>query len=330
MIEWTEQEEQEMIALAKAGDPRANYELSQWALERSEEEPDEIRWSQLAAKCLLKSAQAGYGPAQQKMERLLKTSSSESAKPQTSAPEKPASKTIHFPASTPAGAATEKSRHVVTTANRPSVKPIRLHSTREEDLEDEDEEDSDLEEEEKGPARERRKIQFTPFSKWGEAQWRKMEMICIGICAVLIVAIVVIFLTSRHSGSKTVQQPNSAVPAAEQITTATAVPDLGPYPDDSVKEAIQASEIEIQPAELDYVQSATSATIVVGEGNSTLRLRTGPNTNYREIASMPNGETVDVYANKDDWALVRYQSEEGPVYGWCRSTYLLITTGGVG
>ena len=72
MRDWTEQEEQELIELAKTGDPRANYELSQWALARGEEEPDEPRWNRLAAKCLVKAAQAGYGPAQERMAEILR------------------------------------------------------------------------------------------------------------------------------------------------------------------------------------------------------------------------------------------------------------------
>ena len=63
-----------MIERAKSGDPQANYELSLWAQERSEEEPDEPRWNRLAAKCLVKAAQAGYGPAQERMAVILQQS----------------------------------------------------------------------------------------------------------------------------------------------------------------------------------------------------------------------------------------------------------------
>lgn len=67
----TDQEEKVMIAKAKAGDPKANYEMCLWALEQAAVEPDEERWKRLAAKCLVESAQAGYAPAQKKMEELV-------------------------------------------------------------------------------------------------------------------------------------------------------------------------------------------------------------------------------------------------------------------
>jgi len=67
----TEQEEQVMIEKAKAGDPQANYQMCLWALEQAKAEPEEERWKRLAAKCLVQSAQAGYNPAQKKMEDLI-------------------------------------------------------------------------------------------------------------------------------------------------------------------------------------------------------------------------------------------------------------------
>ena len=86
MNEWTEQEEQQIIERAKTGDPEANYALSLWALERGEEEPDEPRWNRLAAKCLVKAAQAGYGPAKEQMAALLKQSGQPEMTPRKSPP----------------------------------------------------------------------------------------------------------------------------------------------------------------------------------------------------------------------------------------------------
>ncbi len=67
----TDYEEQKMIEQAQAGDPKAKFEMSQWALERSEAEPGEERWKRLAAKCLVEAAQAGYEPAQQMVQQLM-------------------------------------------------------------------------------------------------------------------------------------------------------------------------------------------------------------------------------------------------------------------
>ncbi len=334
MIDWTEQQEQEMIARAKAGDPEANYQLSLWALERSEEEPDEIRWNRLAAKCLVKAAQAGHGPAQERLQALLEQNAQPAAPAKRSAPAKeetPPAEPV------PISGGRRSARHA---QQQEAQKPVRRGPRivpREEVYEDEEEPEEDYgdeeEEEDERPAR-RSKAKSggkkaLPFSNWGEAQWRRMERICIGICALLIVAIAVMFFTGRRrSGAGQTADPT--MPQAGQVTEATPEPEVEPYPDDTVKAAIQASDIEVQPADLDYVKAATTATVTVGTGNKTLRLRSGPNTNYRQLAEMPNGTAVDVFAKKDDWALVLYQADDGPLYGWCSSSYLITTSGSVG
>lgn len=67
----TDMQEKEMIEQAKAGDPKANYEMSQWAQQMSILEPDEPRWNSLAAKCLVDAAQGGYEPAKRMVEALI-------------------------------------------------------------------------------------------------------------------------------------------------------------------------------------------------------------------------------------------------------------------
>ena len=343
MIEWTEQQEQEMIAQAKAGDPEANYQLSLWALERGEEEPDEIRWNRLAAKCLVKAAQAGHGPAQERLQALLEQNAPPAAPEKKASPAEPvpisgARRARHTAAEEEAQKPARRSRRAA--AGEEEKKPARRmpRIVPKEEVYDEDEEEpedyEDEEEEDERPAR-RKKAKAggrksLPFSDWGEAQWRRMERICIGICALLIVAIAVMFFTGRRHGSGGNQSADPTVPQAGQVTEATPEPEMEPYPDDTVKAAIQASDIEVQPADLDYVKAATTATITVGTGNKTLRLRSGPNTNYRQLAEMPNGTAVDVFAKKDDWALVLYQADDGPLYGWCSSSYLITTSGSVG
>ena len=339
MIEWTEQQEQEMIARAKAGDPEANYQLSLWALERGEEEPDEIRWNRLAAKCLVKAAQAGHGPAQERLQALLEQNA------QPAAPEKKAPPAEPVPISSgrrsrraaapeeqkPAQAGRRAAAEAEQKPARRMPRIVPKEEVYEEDGEEPEEYEDEEEEEVERPARRKKSgggNKALPFSNWGEAQWRRMERICIGICALLIVAIAVMFFTGRRHSSG--QTADSTMPQAGQVTEATPEPEVEPYPDDTVKVDIQASDIEVQPADLDYVKAATTATVTVGTGNKTLRLRSGPNTNYRQLAEMPNGTAVDVFAKKDDWALVLYQGDDGPLYGWCSSSYLITTSGSVG
>ena len=348
MIDWTEQEEQEMIARAKAGDPKANYELSLWALERSEEEPDEIRWNRLAAKCLVKAAQAGYGPAQERMAGLLEQRAAQ-AQAQTTArrpaPEPEDEEEDEPPAPVRISdvrrsgrlaslAARQKPRQT-TTARRPVPQEDEFDEEEPEDEGGEDYDEDDLIAEEDRPGIRRKprgggRKKPLPMASWGESQWRKMELICIGVCAVLIIAIIILFITGRRD--KTTRQADPTVPQAGEVVTATPEPETEtePYPDDATKDAIMASDIEVQPADLDYVKAPETATVTVGVGNKTLRLRTGPNTSYHQLAEMPNGSTVDVFAKKDDWALVRYESDDGTLYGWCSESYLITTSGTVG
>lgn len=67
----TDFEEQRMIEQARAGDPKAKFEMSQWARQMSALEPEEERWNRLAAKCLVESAQAGYEPARKMVQELI-------------------------------------------------------------------------------------------------------------------------------------------------------------------------------------------------------------------------------------------------------------------
>ena len=386
MREWTEQEEQEMIERAKAGEPAANYELSLWALARSEEEPDEPRWNRLAAKCLVKAAQAGYGPAQKQMAALLK--SADEPAPAPSQPEQdqpPRRETAKAPAE-----ATEREPVSIREARRSRTKgptatarrPVRPEPEQDEpedeealeaedaaaedapvtagrhsspakrsaparrktaprrsawpepkdEPEDEDEppEEDDREQAVKArPARKRERSAGGKkggglFADWGDAQWRRLEFICVGICVALLIAIAVMLLTGRRGGSEsgttpTVPPAGEAAPAAATDVPMTTVEQ---FPDTATRAAIQAADLDIPPAEEDYRDGPTTATVSVN--SVSLRLRKGPNTSYSEITSMPDGSKVEVFADKNDWSLVRFQGEESPIYGWCSSSYLII------
>lgn len=352
MREWTEQEEQQIIAQARQGDPRANYELSLWALRRSEEEPEEERWNRLAAKCLVKAAQAGYGPAQERMAELLQSAGAGSA---PAAGPRPVPKKKAEPADTPPEPVRISDARQARRSQGPAPKstarrvpepepdyeeeeplPRRGRTVRRAPEEDRWEDDAPQD----APAYEQDYEEDEPpvrggGSRWGEGQWKRLEIICVAVCAILLVAIAVMILTSRH-GSTTGGGQSLIPSAGDASVTATASPEpaADDYPPDDVIKAIEDSELEIKPDEGEYVTVPTSATVNVE--STALRLRTGPNTEYKLVTSMPDGTDVDVYANKNDWSLVYYKdAEDGPVYGWCSSEYLFINsgaanTGGVG
>ena len=398
MREWTEQEEQEMIDRAKAGEPEANYELSLWALARSEEEPEEPRWNRLAAKCLVKAAQAGYAPAQKQMAALLENTApgpdrsardnepDEADEPPAPAKEAPRPRrrsgsaepvsirdarragTGKGPTSTARrpvppepdedeiGGEDEEREDDLPPAGRrrasqrqaaPARRPRRSAPV-DEPEEDEDyadgpepdeyDEPDDWDDDrparparggdrDRSKSRDRAKKDRAPRSKnsggWGDAQWRRVELVCVFLCAVLLIAIAVMLFTGRHGGQS--GQANSAIPPAGEAAPAAATDTPAPageYPDEDTRAAIEAAVLDIPPMEEDFRAGPTTATVSVN--SVSLRLRKGPNTSYSEITSMPDGSKVEVFADKNDWSLVRYQDDEGPVYGWCSSTYLII------
>ena len=349
MREWTEQEEQQIIERAKTGDPEANYELSQWALRRSEEEPDEPRWNRLAAKCLVKAAQAGYEPAKQQMDVLLHPD----RKPDTAEP--PVPRRAAPPAEPVSLSDARRARRAPaqqTTARRvPPSEPEQEDEYDDDDSFDVNDPDSDWEDDDEedppAPARRNRSSQTrdrqpaqkgrggrkkqderSAAQKWGDAQWRKMEIICVAICAVLLAFIAAMILINRGGVTKSSDNTGSAIPPAGQVApadTSSGGTEDSTYPDEATKAAVKAADLTIQPENEDYMTSPTTATVSVG--NTALRMRKGPNTTYDQVGEIPDEASVSVLAAKNDWYLVYYEGSEAPTYGWCNSQYLILGTG---
>lgn len=334
MREWTEQEEQEMIARAKTGDPEANYELSLWALQRGEEEPEEPRWNKLAAKCLVKAAEAGYGPAQEKMAGILQQAQPpQNTRSRTSRQEQAPEPVRLSEARRPASRQAQARQ---TTARRPAPEPEPEYDDYEEDGWDggQDDDEEDYAPRRGGrPGRRAPRFQM-PFSSWGDRQWRTMEMICIGVCAALLILIAIMLFTGRGRSAQPTEPTTPGVPAANVANPAEPGENgaasgentvAGDYPSDDIKAQILAAELDFFPDEADYVTAPKTAKVSVG--NVSLRLRTGPNVTYPEIAYMDNDSVVSVYAERDDWKLVLYN---GDTWGWCSGQYLIITEGDTG
>ncbi len=368
MNEWTEQEEQQIIERAKAGDPEANYALSLWALQRAEEEPDEPRWNRLAAKCLVKSAQAGYGPAKEQMAALLNQSSPAPAQGRHSAP---AADPEPQPQPRRRPAAFEQDADDVDDSDVKRAAPIRRSAPqrpgsirrsaaaartepaarrpagrRQRPLDEEDEgfdvddaswDDGYDEDEDDYPARRGPDLGGLLASlrsglrggrSWGDDKWRRLEIICVAVCAVLLIVIAVLIISGKRGGDSGGNGGSSIPPAGEVGATGDGVTAVSTYPDEATKAAIMAADLDIFPAQEDYETEPTTGTVSVS--SEYLRVRKGPNTTYDPVAQLPNGTTVSVFAKKNDWDLILYQSAEGPVYGWCSSGYLIITAGSAG
>lgn len=122
----TDFEEQKMIEDARAGDPKAKYEMSQWARQMSALEPEEERWNRLAAKCLVESAQAGYEPAKKMVQALIKGQDPMRAEPEAEEEEAPAEEPAEELAEEPA----EEAEFIREPADEPAEeRPVSAGKT---------------------------------------------------------------------------------------------------------------------------------------------------------------------------------------------------------
>lgn len=323
MRDWTEQEEREMIQRAKGGEPEANFELSQWARQRAEEEPDEPRWNRLAAKCLMKAAQAGYAPAQEQMEQLLAQQQAASRQTAAETPEKPAGRTAK-PADRKKTESAPQNQDSRSRRNSLHLAPQPEQEEPEGEYEYEDEEESD---DETPASRVSRRAQSPGglieriterFSQWDDTQWKRMQISCVIVCVVLAVLIVTMLVTRPGKKEDTPEEP--PVPTAEAVepqATPTAQPEEESYPGSAILAAIEEADLDVRPNEEDYVTEPTTAVVSVG---NVLHLRKGPGTNFGTVADMPDDTRLEIYARKDSWVLVLY---EGDTWGWCSKDYLL-------
>lgn len=330
----TELEIREMIDKARAGDPEANYRMSEWALEQAAAEPEEERWNRLAAKCLLKAADAGYAPAQKRMDDLIRQLDEDAPAPETLEAPGPARE---YSEPVPEDAPNEGAPSVLGTAK---AALSRVVSTVTSLFKNPDADEEPAAQEPKAAQPAARESHSTPpaeagrhaggasvgivdrvaaffrFSEWSPEQFKKRQRIVLIACAVLVVLIIILILSGRGKKAEEPEEAQIPVAATAEPVQPSPTPYVELYPDEATRSAIESANLEIFPAESDYVTEATTA--VVSTQGSDLNLRRGTAANYGQITTIPNGTTVDVYAVKSGWSLVYYSG----VYGWCSGDYL--------
>ena len=351
MMDLTEQQEQEMIDRAREGDPEANYNMSLWALEQAAAEPDEDRWNRLAARCLVKAAEAGYGPAQEKMQEILLQSvaNGEIDAPPAGAHEKAAAEVTE-----PAYEAPVSDTNTSTgtgTNTRPTRRSTRSASYTEPVYDDETPQDDPAwktgaqnalaavrtgavnlgskikilwfkifhSSDEDGGwfAAAARKIKFLDTDDWSETKWKNVKLGCVIVCIILALIIAIIISTSRHK-TREPEEETTDIPVADAVETVAPTPTATPYvqyPSEAVRAEIEAASLDVYPEDDDYVTESTTRTVSASGG---LRMRTGPSQDYNTITMIDYNTNVKVYAYIDGWALVQY----GTNYGWCSGEYL--------
>ncbi|MCD7844359.1 MAG: SH3 domain-containing protein [Oscillospiraceae bacterium] len=337
MHDLSEQERQDMIQRAKGGDPQANYELALWALDQAEEEPEEERWNRLAAKCLVKAAQGGYGPAVEHTAHLLhQTETGTPAEPEkgepapektqarpqgTTAPEEgqedfdwdsyqePERERSSAGETAPGAAA--KAAAVIGMAGRGLQKAFQRLGAGKSGQETDRSTGSHRAEESQGGLK-------GLLSRWGDSQWKRVEIICIIACVLLALLITIMIVTGRKN--KTAEEetvvPTPAIVEQEEETAQEEEVTVSDYPSEEIREAIASATLSTYPEEEDYVTEETTATVSTSSG---LNLRRGPGSSYGQIILMENGAKLEVYAYKNGWALVLY---DGDTWGWCSTDYI--------
>ena len=353
MQELTEQQVQEMIDLARAGDPEANYQMSQWALDQAVLEPDEERWNRLAAKCLVRAAEAGYEPAQERMDELIRQlDEDDKEKTHTEESEKPAPPAEDFPEYEP-DPEEEYAEPVYEEPASDGSRPVdrvlevlgKIGGKAKEALVaagagamllghkiGEFLKDAFTKTEDSGTADEKRKARRRSgakqggkggkiFPNWTEADWKKAQRICIVVAAALVIVLLIVLLSGHGKDKKDKKdEPAETVEDVIEATPTPAPPTPTPepvlYPDETVRAEIAAASLDIYPSDEDFVSQATTGT--VSTNGSALNLRRGTSADYGWIASLENGSTVEVYAYKNSWTLVK----SGNTWGWASSQYV--------
>jgi len=388
MIELTEQQEQEMIDRAKTGDPEANYQMSLWALDQAMAEPEEERWNRLAAKCLVKAAEAGYAPAKAKMDELLKaaeahaeaagageTGAVPASAGNTGAVAGAAASAQFGKVAGQAGAAAKKAGKAAGQAAVKAGKALASGtSALTKKAKERMAQSAQARAEKAQTAQAAQGAQTAPagqttaapatavgtapaggshagkksssilpdFSQWDDAKWKKMQIACVIVCVVLAILIAILIISgNRHKSTPAADEGTTQIPAAvvadttepngangnaanpadgadadgdTEVTAAPTAAETSSYPDQEVRDEIQAAALDVYPEDGDYVEEAKTATVSV----SSLNMRSGPGTNYNIVGAVFANARVDVYANKNGWALIK----NGDVWGWCSYDYL--------
>ena len=316
MKDLTEQQEQEMIRLAKEGDPEANYQMSLWALDQAIAEPEEERWNRLAAKCLVKAAEAGYEPAKEKMNELLLQQSADAADaPPADIPagESAPRTGAYAPADTAAEPPAETSQNRLADIGAKLKGFFAAAAVKAKGLFARSGKTSSGKPASEGGS----KPGFLNFSQWDDAKWKKMQLICVIICVVLVLLIVILLISGKNR-KKAAEESVVPTPVAEVVDTPvpSPTPTPAPYPSDAIKQEIAAASLDTFPEDADFVTEAQTVTVSTNGGG--LNIRRSPGQSAGIVGSMPNGTTTDVYAFKNGWALVKYED----TWGWCSKDYL--------
>lgn len=387
----TDMDEAKMIEQAKAGDPKAQFELSQWARQMSILEPNEERWNRVAAKALVDAANGGYEPAKIMVQELI------SGKKE---PEAPAEPEIVDPLQEPEIVEPLQNPVILDDGLRDDfddfddpfeVEPAQTarmaafyDQAQEEDYTDEldelddmidyenarmgkgigfaevmqklggglkkagaaigaaaggilaavkskkaranepgedyayEESDGDYEPEPVGRTSRGHRKQIG-LSAFIEENWPVVKIVCLAVCAVLIVLIVILLLPGKQAEEVVV----TPMPTSAPVTPA---PTPEPFPNEATLLEIRSTAtLQYRPADSEYLTASKTMTVIC-EGAENLRQGPGAGDYPDVVMQLAQGTSVTVYAKHDtsdtdengkpiSWYLLNSNGTWGWMYG---------------
>ena len=309
---------EELLQRAQAGDMAAQYELAGHygkLLKQTEDEDEIYKYSLDAMLWLKRSAQQGYGPAVEALHELDVRPTQTAASAKAGAAEEPEPEADDETVAAVTAAVLESAAGMTDNAGGSGKAGP-----------------AGQEEDGEGPQEERRGL----FSSGTNA-----ALFVMLIVSLLLNALLLLFLYRISGNSRTAPPPPTQIPAAEPASSPTARPSPAPEATPAASPAPTA-----EPTPLPTPESAPEPTpepfsldlsnypkleqkpgedelykeivYYIVTANSTLNMRSGPDTSYARISSIPGMAKVGAVSEYGSWYLVEYDGE----MGWVSGSYL--------
>ncbi len=294
---------EELLQRARAGDMAAQYELAGHygkLLKQTEDEDEIYKYSLDAMLWLKRSAQQGYGPAVEALHELDVRPTQTAASAKAGAAEEPEPEADDETVAAVTAAVLESAAGMTDNAGGSGKAGP-----------------AGPEEDGEGPQEERRGL----FSSGTNA-----ALFVMLIVSLLLNALLLLFLYRISGNSRTAPPPPTQIPAAEPAPSPTARPSPAPEATPAASQAPTAEptpepfsldlsnypKLEQKPGEEELYKEIVYYIVTA---NSTLNMRSGPDTSYARISSIPGMAKVGAVSEYGSWYLVEYEGEMGWVHG---------------
>ena len=281
---------EELLKRANEGDMVAQYELAEHygkLLKQTDDETEIYQYSLDAMLWLKRSAQQGYAPAMEAMSELEVRRASEQPAP-------------------PAGGDGEMQADDATVA---AVTAAVLESTAE--MADAHRAEAPAAQK---PEAEEREPEEEPSGGGIFSSGTNTALFIMLVISLLLNALLLFFLFRMSRDSRSLPPQPTPAPVAEVTPTPTLrpTPTAAPTPEPFWLDLSKYPKLELKPSE-DKLYEEYKYYIVTA--SSTLNMRSGPDTRYERITTIPSLAKVGAVSQYGSWMLVEYEGEMGWVHG---------------